>query len=80
MIGRQVWTMPNGVPRYLPDSLSRTAALEELLTDVTGLIASHGMLLVATVVHQTPSIAPFDYLLAVMRAVALVLLTSAALR
>ena len=52
----------------------------QLLTDLTGWVASHGMLMLATVVHQTPDIHPFDYLLWVMRLTSVCLLGSAALR
>ena len=45
----------------------------QLLTDVAGWLAAHGMLLVATVVHRTPSFHPYDYLLVMMRVTAVCL-------
>jgi hypothetical protein len=36
----------------VPRSLARFAQAEELLADVAGLVASHGMLILATVVHH----------------------------
>lgn len=60
--------------------LSATAQAEELLTDVSGLVVACCMLLVATVVHQTPDIKPFDYLLHVMRGASVVFLASAMMR
>ena len=74
-----VWSV-GGRVHFVPERLTFTAQAEELLTDITGLVASHGMLLVATVVHQTPDLHPFDYLLWVMRGVSAALLASAGLR
>ena len=74
-----VWSQ-DGHIRFVPEVLTVTAQAEELFTDISGLVASHGMLLVATVVHQTPDLHPFDYLLWVMRGVSVTLLASAGLR
>lgn len=78
-LAEEAWR-DGGRVHFVPERLSATARAEELLTDLTGLVAATGMLLVATVVHQTPDIKPFGYLLWVMRAVALAFLASATLR
>jgi len=69
-----------GTVHFAPARLTATAQAEELLTDLVGYVSSHCMLLLATVVHQTPDLHPFDYLLHMMHMMGLVLLTSAALR
>ena len=56
------------------------AQMEEVLTDLTGLLAAHCFLLLATCVHAAPSLHPFDYLLWVMDAIALFFLGSASFR
>jgi hypothetical protein len=54
--------------------------LEELFTSLTGWVASHSMLLLATVVHYTPSLHPYDYLLSLLRGVNTLFLVSGLIR
>ena len=53
---------------------------EELVADGIAWVAAHGMLLTYTVVHFTPSLHPYDYLLQLMRGVATLFLIDSAMR
>lgn len=53
---------------------------EELVADGIAWVAAHGMLLTYTVVHFTPSLHPYDYLLHLMRIVATLFLADSAMR
>ena len=53
---------------------------EELLSDMTSFVAAHGMLLLATAVHFTPTLQPYGHLLWLMRGIAVLLLAASALR
>ncbi len=54
--------------------------LEELFTSLTAWVAAHSMLLLATVVHWTPNLHPYDYLLWLMRGVSTLFLASGSVR
>ena len=54
--------------------------LEELLTSIAVLLAAHAILLLSTVVHATPTLAPYNFLVWCMRACAFIFLLASSMR
>ena len=52
----------------------------EILTEATSFAASHAFLLLATAMHHTPSLHPFDYLVWLLRAINVLFLAAEVLR
>ena len=50
--------------------------VDRVLSSVCDFCAAHTILMLATIVHRTPSIAPYNYLLWAMRCIALLLLAT----
>lgn len=53
---------------------------EEFLTTTTNFVAAHSLLLLVTVVHRSPAVSPYKYLMWLMQLVALLYLSSITLR
>ena len=69
------------VQHYVYDSDSPdVSGWEQIVTSVAVLIAAHTILLLATALHGTPTLAPFDYLLWLMRGTASVFFAASVLR
>jgi len=66
----------------LPPGLSRHIFFEmqEIFNSASLFLAAHAILMIATVVHGTPTLEPYNYLLYMMRTLSIMFLISALLR
>jgi len=53
---------------------------EPILSSLSDFFGAHTILLLATITHRTPTLAPYNYLLWGMRCIAVVYLTTSAVR